>query len=209
MLKRDLAPGQGDANTLAKFYFRQSSGAGAAGAPASDSDPLIEIYAGPKDELRPIHDKLIAEIHIIDPFEISPKNKYLSLRRKKHFARFGLGTQGRVEVGLNVKGVPGSARLVEQPAGGMCQYKVFVSDAKDVDKELIGWIRQAYDCAGQFNEPGRRSDQHRRLAGVDRLEWLPGATAETLGTLPVAHLYTLGAWLRPWPFMVAGRLLLP
>ena len=50
----------------------------------------------------------------------------------------GPGTKGRVELGLNMKGLPATARLAEQPAGGMCQYKVFISDVKEVDKELIG-----------------------------------------------------------------------
>jgi hypothetical protein len=30
----------------------------------------------------------------------------------------------------------------------MCQYRVKVADANDVDAELVGWIRQAYDAAG-------------------------------------------------------------
>jgi len=31
---------------------------------------------------------------------------------------------------------------------GRCQYKVKVTDAAEVDVELIGWIRQAYDASG-------------------------------------------------------------
>ena len=34
------------------------------------------------------------------------------------------------------------------PAGGMCQYQVRVTDASEVDAELIAWIRRAYDGAG-------------------------------------------------------------
>jgi hypothetical protein len=30
----------------------------------------------------------------------------------------------------------------------MCQYKVAVTDAKEIDKELLGWVRQAFDAAG-------------------------------------------------------------
>jgi hypothetical protein len=30
----------------------------------------------------------------------------------------------------------------------MCQYKVFLTDAKEVDKELTGWLKQAYAEAG-------------------------------------------------------------
>jgi hypothetical protein len=34
------------------------------------------------------------------------------------------------------------------PPGGMCQYKVKVTSARDVEQELLGWIKQAYDSAG-------------------------------------------------------------
>jgi hypothetical protein len=57
-------------------------------------------------------------------------------------------TKTRFEVGLNMKDVPASERLIELPAGGMCQYKVSLTDAKEVDPELIAWIRQAYEKAG-------------------------------------------------------------
>jgi hypothetical protein len=30
----------------------------------------------------------------------------------------------------------------------MCQYKVKVTDASEVDAELVNWIRRAYDSAG-------------------------------------------------------------
>jgi hypothetical protein len=43
--------------------------------------------------------------------------------------------------------VKGTARLVEQKPGGMCQYKVRVGEARDVDKELLAWLRTAYDLA--------------------------------------------------------------
>jgi hypothetical protein len=81
-------------------------------------------------------------------FEIAPKKGYVSLRRKKQFAMIGPATKGRVEVGLNMKGVPATARLIEQPAGGMCQYKVYVTQLDEVNQELFAWIRQAYDNAG-------------------------------------------------------------
>ena len=60
----------------------------------------------------------------------------------------GPATNTQVEVGLNVKGVKAAGRLVEQPEKSMCNYKVRVADVKEVDKELIGWIKQAFDAAG-------------------------------------------------------------
>src|SRR6185436_6135683 len=107
-----------------------------------------QIYAGPKSALRPIHDKLLAAINKFGEFEVAPKKAYVSLRRKKQFAMIGPATNTRVEVGLNMKGVKGTERLLELPAGQMCQYKVKVTDPKEVDKELVDWIRQAFDSAG-------------------------------------------------------------
>ena len=148
MLKRDLGLGHGDANTLV-HVFRQSDGK--PGAQTTDvplDDVLDEIYAGPKAALRPIHEKVMAAITDFGPFEIAPKKGYLSLRRKKQFAMIGPATKTRVEVGLNMKGVEATTRLHALPAGGMCQYKVNVTAAEEVDQELLAWIRQAYDSAG-------------------------------------------------------------
>ena len=64
------------------------------------------------------------------------------------FAMIGPATKTRVEVGLNMKGLEATPRLVAMPAGGMCQYKVNVTTAEEVDQELLDWIRQAYNSAG-------------------------------------------------------------
>ena len=146
MLKRDLGMGHGDANTIVHTFLKAESGA--TDQPASSDDTLDQIYVGPKAALRPIHEKLMESITKFGEFEVAPKKAYISLRRKKQFAMIGPATNTRVEVGLNMKGVKGTERLTELPAGQMCQYKVKLTDASEVDKELIAWIRQAYDSAG-------------------------------------------------------------
>ena len=143
MLKRELSMGHGDANTVAKFYFKP-----AGEKEATAGDAIDEIYSGAKAALRPIHEGLMAAIVQMGPFEIAPKKGYVSLRRKRQFAMIGPATKTRVEVGLKMKGVQGTGRLTELPPGGMCQYKVNVTDVKEVDGELIAWIRQAYEGAG-------------------------------------------------------------
>lgn len=148
MLKRDLGLGHGDANTLV-HVFRQSDGKpGTQATEVPLDDVLDEIYAGPKAALRPIHENLMAAITDFGPFEIAPKKGYVSLRRKKQFAMIRPATKTRVEVGLNMKGIEATPRLLAMPAGGMCQYKVNVTAADEVDQELLEWIRQAYDSAG-------------------------------------------------------------
>jgi predicted transport protein len=148
MLIADLGLGYGDANTLV-HHALQSDGARATQAEGlTTNDVLDGIYAGPKASLRPIHDALMAEIDKFGAFEIAPKKDYVSLRRKKQFAMIGPATKTRVEVGLNMKGIEATDRLVAQPAGGMCNYKVKVVEVGEVDAALITWIRQAYDSAG-------------------------------------------------------------
>ncbi|MGE0454988.1 MAG: DUF5655 domain-containing protein [Vicinamibacteria bacterium] len=145
MLKTKLGMGHGDANTLVHYVFQSSPAV--ASAPASESAVLDGIYSGPKAALREVHDKLMAEISAFGPFEVAPKKTYVSLRRKKQFATIGPATNTRFEVGLNMKDVPGTARLEAQKPGGMCQYKVKLTSAAEVDKQLVGWIRRAYDGA--------------------------------------------------------------
>lgn len=144
MLKTDLGMGHGDANLVVHLYREGAEGKpGGGGA----DDPLDAIYAGPKAELRPIHDAVMAAVAAFGDFEVAPKKAYVSLRRKKQFATVGPPSKTRVEVGLNMKGVEPTGRLVALPPGGMCQYKVDVTDPAQVDTELVAWIRTAYEAS--------------------------------------------------------------
>lgn len=144
--KGELGLGHGDANTLVTLYLRAT---GAATAPAATADAAVdEIYAGPKAALRPVHERVMAAIAGLGPFETAPKKTYLSLRRKKQFAMVGPATKTQVEIGLNAKDLPAGERLIVQKPGGMCQYKVRLDTPEEVDAELVGWIRAAYEAAG-------------------------------------------------------------
>jgi hypothetical protein len=142
-----LGLGYGDANTLVHVALATDGQSAAAGQ--NPDDVLAGIYADKKATLRPIHDALMAEIGRFGEFEIAPKKGYVSLRRKKQFAMIGPGSATRVDVGLNMKGVPATERLLAEKPGGMCQYKVKLTSASEVDAELVGWLRQAYDAAGK------------------------------------------------------------
>lgn len=146
LLKTKLGLGHGDANTLVHTVLKSDGQSAAEGL--SSGQVLDGLYAGPKAALRPIHDKLLAEVGKLGAFEEAPKKAYVSYRRKKQFATIGPATNTRVEVGLNMKGVEPTDRLQELPAGQMCNYKVRLTDAKEVDAELLAWIRTAYEAAG-------------------------------------------------------------
>ena len=147
MLMSDLGLGHGDANTLTHVALNPASEPGAEG----DGDigaELDRLYVGARSGLRPLHEAVMARLATFGDFGIAPKKTYLSLRRKKQFATLGPASKTRFEVGLNMKGIPATARLLALPPGGMCQYKVNLADPKDVDPELLAWIRTAYDGAG-------------------------------------------------------------
>ena len=146
MLKEKLGLGHGDANTLVHVVF-QSDGTRAAEGKSTDR-VLDEIYTGAKAHMRPIHDALMKHINKFGEFEIVPKKGYVSLRRKKQFAMIGPKTNTRFEVGINAKDLKKNPRLLEQPKGSMCNYIVNVTDANEVDSELISWIKSAYEGAG-------------------------------------------------------------
>ena len=141
MLMEQLHLGYGDANTVA-LRAKQAA------QPATDGEPLDAIYAGPKAPLREIHDRLVGEIRKFGTFETAPKKAYVSLRRKKQFATLGPATKDQVELGLNAKTLPASVRLKALAPGGMCQFSVRLSSASEVDAELLGWVRSAFDAAG-------------------------------------------------------------
>ncbi len=148
MLKGKLGLGYGDANTLTHIAL-QSDGASAAQAKGLSADDVLnEIYADKKAPLRPIHEKFMAAINQFGEFEIAPKKGYVSLRRKKQFAMIGPGSNTRVDVGINIKSLDPDERLLEQPAGSMCNYKVKITGPAEVDDALIAWVEKAYHNAG-------------------------------------------------------------
>jgi hypothetical protein len=149
MLKATLGMGHGDATTLVHHVRSGVPTATISSDSAADSAAVLDgLYAGTKAALRAIHDAILAGLQDFGPFEAAPKKTYVSYRRSRQFCMVGPATNTRVEVGLNMKGVAGTDRLEALPAGQMCQYKVRLTDPAQVDAELLGWIRQAYDAAG-------------------------------------------------------------
>jgi uncharacterized protein DUF5655/uncharacterized protein DUF4287 len=145
-LKRELGLGHGDANALVHAVLKSDGQRSAEGK--SEDAVLDEIYTGAKAGFRTIHEKLIREIDRFGEYELAPKKGYVSLRRKKQFVMIGPKTNTRFEVGINAKDLTKSTRLIEQPKGSMCNYIVNLTDVKEVDSELIGWLKSAYEGAG-------------------------------------------------------------
>ncbi len=121
----------------------------ATGASAAAGDLVAAQYAGAKAGLRPIYNALIAAARKFGKdVAVAPKKTYVSLRRNKQFAIIQASTAARVDVGLSLKKVKPAGRL--EAAGSfneMVSHRVRLADKKQVDRELIAWLKQAYDAA--------------------------------------------------------------
>tara|TARA_R110002049_G_scaffold150421_3_gene313550 strand:+ start:593 stop:1264 length:672 start_codon:yes stop_codon:yes gene_type:complete len=120
-----------------------------AGSAENPNDLIEKQYKG-KEQLKPIYDQLIKEISAFGKdVELAPKNAYVSVRRKKQFAMLSPATKSRFEIGLNLKGKEAGGILVAiNSANAMCSHKINLSDVDEINKEVIGWLREAYEGAG-------------------------------------------------------------
>lgn len=116
---------------------------------AENKDYLITKQYTGKEHFKPIYDKLISEIQTFgNDIEIAPKNAYVSLRRKKQFVTLNPATKTRFEVGINLKGQEPKGKLEAEKPNSMCSHKINLADLKGIDREVIEWIKTAYDNAG-------------------------------------------------------------
>ncbi len=112
-------------------------------------DLVAAQYSGPKASLRPIYDALMAVVHELgSDVEVSPKKAYVSLRRNKQFALVQPSTKTRVDVGINLKGMETQGRLEASGSfNAMVSHRVRLTSVDQVDAEVMGWLRTAYEKA--------------------------------------------------------------
>ncbi len=140
-LKREHGMTHGFANLVAHLSRRGTE-------PASDEDLVAAQYAGGKAALRPIYDAVLEVVGAFgDDVEVAPKKSYVSLRRSKQFALVQPSTKTRVDVGLCLKGVEAAGRLEASRGNAMVSHRVRVTEPAEIDGEVAGWLRQAYERA--------------------------------------------------------------
>lgn len=117
---------------------------------AGDTDSLVTAqYSGTKANLRPIYDKLLEAIGKFGKdVEVAPKKAYVSLRRRKQFAIIQPSTATRVDVGFNLGNEPDTERLEKSGSfNAMVSHRVRLAAPGEVNKELLGWLKKAYDAS--------------------------------------------------------------
>jgi hypothetical protein len=139
-LKEQHGVTHGFANLIASDFLQQQVAAD------PQEDLLTSQYSGDKQAMKAIYDAIIDKLTELADMEISLKKTYVSLRRNKQFALIQPSTKTRLDVGINLKGEPPTARL--ESAGSfntMVSHRVRVTELSQVDDELLNWLKQAYD----------------------------------------------------------------
>ena len=115
-------------------------------------EPLVDRqYAGGKEALRPIYDRLVAAIDVLarmsSPARAAPTSRSAG---PKQFALVQPSTRTRVDLGLRLPGVAAGDRLLDAGSfgSGTITHKVGLSSPEQVDAEVEAWLRAAYDARG-------------------------------------------------------------
>ena len=118
-----------------------------ADAASSDADILLENQYKGKENLKPIYDRLVEEIEAFgNDITKTPKKDSVSMIRKRQFALIKPATKTRVDLGLKLKDKSEDGRLGGSgPFGTMCTHRVQLTSADEVDQEVVGWLREAYE----------------------------------------------------------------
>ena len=143
LLMEETGMERGDAETVA-FAHRQRG----TDAPKTVNGELARIYSGDREELRRVHDALMERIGDLGDFEVSPREGYVGLRRKKQFATVGPAGVKELEITMEFDHADPPERHRPSEEDGSGRHSVRISDVDEVDEELIAWMREAYERAG-------------------------------------------------------------
>ena len=110
-----------------------------------------EMYAGPKEHLRPLHDTLIDLVRKLYPdIKISPCKTIVPHYRHHVIAQIKPATRKRIDFGLCLRAIKGplSHRLIE--TGGLVKgdritHRIEIHSSEDINDEVAKWFARAYE----------------------------------------------------------------
>ncbi|WP_370000439.1 DUF4287 domain-containing protein [Winogradskyella sp.] len=138
-LKKEHGVTHGFANTIVTLSKQDNT---------SDDDLVTNQYKG-KESLFPIYEKLLPIVKGFgDDVTVTPKKTSVSVIRKRQFVLIKPSTKTRIDLGLKLPNKSTTDRLGDSgPFGTMCTHRVQLTSVEDIDDELIGWMREAYNMA--------------------------------------------------------------
>jgi predicted transport protein len=141
-LKKDFGLGYGHAGAIWQLIGHADD------VKASPDDRLAKLFAGNKIKWRKAYDTLEKKVRKFGTdVEVAPNMTYINLcRGSKKFA-IVQATADRLDIGIKLKGIAPTEQF--EAAGSwnaMVTHRVRISDPKQIDAEVLAWLRQAYDA---------------------------------------------------------------
>lgn len=139
-LKSEHGFGHGHATALVGDFLTEGSR-----EPTRD-ERVARLFPPAKVHWRPTYERLLAEIRAFGPVKVLPKANLVGIGRGAQFATLQPSTPERFDLGLKLPDVAPTSRLKLGGGGyAMMTHRVSLTDANQVDAELIRWLRAAYD----------------------------------------------------------------
>jgi hypothetical protein len=115
----------------------------------ADPEPLVDaLYSGERAALRPVHEAVVdAMLALGEDVTVTACKTMVPVYRKHVFAEIR-PVEDAVEVQLALGDVPAKGRLGRASSrmpGERMTHRVVVGSAKEVDRELRGWLASAYE----------------------------------------------------------------
>jgi hypothetical protein len=143
-LQREHALGHGQAATIVDRVDRPET------FEEPDAATLVESMLRGKEPIRPVLAALTSAIEELGAdVKVEPRRTYVAFSRVRQFALLQPSAATRLDVGLVLPGARETPRL--RPAGsfgsGRISHRVSLAHEDEIDPELTGWLRDAYDVA--------------------------------------------------------------
>jgi hypothetical protein len=114
----------------------------------ASADELIEGQYRDRPELRPIFDAVLAQVSTLGDVTVQARKTYVSLvTPRRTFAVVQPTTRKRIDLGFRLA-LPLPATRLQPPTGlgsGNMTAKIGLTSAEEVDEEVLGWLRRAYE----------------------------------------------------------------
>jgi hypothetical protein len=116
--------------------------------PTADAQELIDGQYADRPHLRPVLDAVLALLPEFGPVTVQARKTVVSLvTPRRTFAAAQATTKSRVDLGLRLDHTEPGGRLqvAKNIASGTINLKIALTSPGDIDEEVVGWMRRAYE----------------------------------------------------------------
>jgi hypothetical protein len=147
----------------------------------AEADELIAGQYCDRPQLRPVLDAVLAALPAVGPATVQARKTMVSLvTPRRTFAVIQATTKSRVDLGLRLEHEHPGGRLLAARDLGAATVRIPLTRPEDVDAEVLGWLRRAYQENAAPPPPPRPSRRPAPKLGaltvVIEASGLPGRT---------------------------------